>query len=157
MDALKDTPVTSSSKITFKDIHKQSIILNNKTPYRRVLGYHAYVAHDIALERDWIRQQDWDNFEIFHNLSEGDLAEREERPAWSQHLDQILLLEKDTTLNLLTTVVYISDNFGSVKVSIEYASRNPSEFNDYHYKQVSKEGDWTRCKGQNQKKDTASC
>ncbi|PRP74695.1 hypothetical protein PROFUN_16116 [Planoprotostelium fungivorum] len=26
-----------------------------------------------------------------------------------------------------------------------------------HYKQASKEGDWTRCKRQNQKKDTASC
>ncbi|PRP80286.1 hypothetical protein PROFUN_11764 [Planoprotostelium fungivorum] len=48
------------------------------------------------IEKAFDRMEDWDNFEIFHNLSEGDLAEREERPAWSQHLDQILLLEKDS-------------------------------------------------------------
>ncbi|PRP73073.1 hypothetical protein PROFUN_16783 [Planoprotostelium fungivorum] len=33
----------------------------------------------------------------------------------------------------------------------------PKGIREYYYKQVSKEGNWSRCKRQNQKKDTASC
>ncbi|PRP87895.1 hypothetical protein PROFUN_02632 [Planoprotostelium fungivorum] len=33
----------------------------------------------------------------------------------------------------------------------------PKGIREYYYKQVSKEGDWSRCKRQNQKKDSTSC
>jgi len=92
---LWNQPVAQSTTITFGNVHNKSLITNGQTLCRRLLGYHAWVAHDLALERGWIQREDWEDFEVFHDLSVGALEEGEERPDWARHLDQILHRHQD--------------------------------------------------------------
>ncbi|PRP74043.1 hypothetical protein PROFUN_16374 [Planoprotostelium fungivorum] len=50
-----------------------------------------------------------------------------------------------------------SKQSNSVKTTCWNEDTTSAKRHQRYYKQIGKEGDWTRCKRQNQKKDTASC
>ncbi|PRP75993.1 Crinkler (CRN) family protein [Planoprotostelium fungivorum] len=76
------TPVSPSQTRTFSDINNLPLCLPaGRSPFRRLLSWHAECTYTTALKKTWIDQPAFDTFTTYDNLSNG------ARPDFLEDLD----------------------------------------------------------------------
>ncbi|PRP75398.1 hypothetical protein PROFUN_15712 [Planoprotostelium fungivorum] len=76
------TPVSPSQTRTFSDINNLPLCLPaDRSPFRRLLSWHAKCTYTTALKKKWIEQPAFDTFTTYDNLSNG------ARPDFLEDLD----------------------------------------------------------------------